>query len=409
MSWLDKVKNGMTIVTGDDERYTPDWLNASFKTEYRHSLLEFIDVQGTYVDRRNRIGIKYNMEIYFQGADHIDIAKKFRESTDNNREPWLIEHPMYDIITVQPIALDYDNSQGNVTKITGTVIETIQNVNSNFLGTLPIDEIEILNSQTTDLAVNSITETPGPEDVNSMAAANSNTFKKGVRIIESASGDYEAYYDAFNTAATFINSATATPLLAMNSLIRVIQMPGLFAAEVKQRIGVLTGTFDDLRQIIFGQVTVASKQIYSAQQIGSVAAMCLAAASPLPSDYKNADEVLEVLDKISGRYSQLVTDLDSLQTSNAGGPLSFVIDAELILSLDRLVKVTVTNLFTIALNSRTERTFICDQDTNWITLTHKLYGLDAIDANINELMNNNKFTLDEILQIPKGRKIVYYI
>jgi hypothetical protein len=407
MSWLERIKNGIIVTTADGEKYEPEYMNATFVTEYNYTEFNFVDVGGSLVKRKKPIGVKYSAEWYFQGIDHLDVSRNFKNSIDNNEGPIQIEHPLYDRLVVQVTSLNYDNTGLNRTKISGTVIETIEEAFF-VLNNKEIDQIPILFEDNLELCEESLTETPQPADIVSMTQSNQNAFAKGVPIIEQAI-DYEEYFNAFNTAATFINTATATPILAMRGLINVITMPQKFSAEVKDRIRVLLDTFNSLRANLFGVVTVSSKQIFAAQQAATIAAVCQAAATPLPTDFKLNTQVYETIDQIAEAYSNFVTDMDSLQTDNGGSPLSYVVDASVITNLNQLVNITISNLFNIALNAKSERSLVTDNDTNIIVLTHELYGLDDNDANLNEMIENNDFAIDEYIQIPKGRKITYYI
>jgi hypothetical protein len=67
------------------------------------------------------------------------------------------------------------------------------------------------------------------------------------------------------------------------------------------------------------------------------------------------------------------------------------------------------NLYAIGLNAKQERTYITTEDSDFITLAHKFYGLDFDDNTIDELIENNNLGLNGILNIDKGTEILYYI
>lgn len=409
MSWIDKVKEKMRIRTADGNLYSPDWLNASLDVEYKHTEFNFVEVTGALVKRKKAIGNKFRIELYFQGLDHLDTARRFRASCDNTEGPWTIEHPLYSIINVQPTSLNYDNSTLAYSKITGVVIETMEESPGVFVLD-PKDQVLILTEQNRELAGDSLTVTPGPREINNMTNTNNLAYNKGVPIIPQDMPEaFEELNNAYNTAATYINTATATPLLAMTSLITVLQMPAKFEIEVRTRINSLVDTFNTLRDTITGLTGVGSKQVFTAQQTSLVAAICQAAATPITGDYRRSSQVLEVLEQISEIYALLVEDLDSLQTDSANSPESFVGDAQMLISLNQLVNMTISSLFSIALGAQSERSIICEKNTNAIELTHLLYGLDSADNNVNELIENNDLAAWEYLQIEKGRKIVYYV
>jgi hypothetical protein len=66
-------------------------------------------------------------------------------------------------------------------------------------------------------------------------------------------------------------------------------------------------------------------------------------------------------------------------------------------------------LFEIAISAQQERSILCDSDTNVILLAHRFYGLLLDDSTIQRVMDNNSIGISEILDIKKGRKILYYV
>lgn len=419
MSWVDKIKTDFIITTGDGERYTPNWLNASFQTEYNLTEFNFIGVAGSLVKQEQPIGIKYSLEIYFQGADHIDTAKKFQVSC-NDKRPWVVEHPLFDILNVKCSSLNFDYSNYNVTKITGTMIETIIDGRQP-ITVSPLDQIPILYEQANvDLEL-SLNEIPGSTDINTLTTDNEAAYKRGLPII-SLTEDFEKFTNGFNTALTYINTATATPLLMMRSVMNVISLPGEFAASVKSRIDVLRATQLALRAGLLGLLNRVSKLLFQNKSGAAVAGMCLASVNPItaatlfnqeavrpPNDYDTVDSVLDIIDIIVTARNEFIADLDTIQSPNGGNVNSFVPDAQALISLNELVNTTISALFELSLSARSERSIICEKDTDWITLTHRLYGLDISDANIEDLMNQNKPGLEEYLIVPKDRKIIYYV
>jgi len=70
---------------------------------------------------------------------------------------------------------------------------------------------------------------------------------------------------------------------------------------------------------------------------------------------------------------------------------------------------TLSNLFAIALNAKQERSIVLEEDNNLVNLTHRFYGLDAADENIDEFILNNNIGISEHLLIKKGRILRYYV
>ncbi len=418
MSWVDKVSQGIIIQTPDLKQYKPKWMNASFQTDYQTSTFEFIGVNGSLVKKTTHIGTKYNLEIYFNDTidakghvikDHLDIVNEFKVSVQDRR-PWIVQHPLYDRLYVQVTSLNWDDSAYNITKVTGTMIETI--VDGNFgLFVAEEDMIPIKFESTVNAFGDALSVPVQPQDINQLKQDNLAAYKKGVPVI-STNGDFEGYFNAFNVATTYIDTATATPLLMMRAVMNVLTFPSQFTASAITRISLLLATFANLRATIFGRFTVSSKQLYQNQCGALVSAMCNCVAERTSSDFRLAGPILQTIDSIVNSYNSYVSDLDYMQTANAGNTTSYVADAPSMTSMNDLVNTTITALFNLTLSARSERSITVSKDTNWILLAHQLYGLDQNDQNINDLIEQNSTNgedLNKYLEIQAGTKIVYYV
>ncbi len=219
----------------------------------------------------------------------------------------------------------------------------------------------------------------------------------------------ENYFNLFNSANSAINTAVASPLLAMRTLISAINAPALFAVNATQRVNLLNNQFNLLHKTLGTLVSPGSKQVYQNLAGSLISSMVLASAFPLETDSVSSAISLSLIGVISSAFRIFMADLDSLSTLTGGSPLSFIPDATSIIALSELISLGVSSLLIIALSAKQERSIITESDTNIILLTHRFYGLDNNDNNINELLINNSLGLNSLLQIRKGTKIIYYI
>ena len=120
MSWIENAKKDFTIIMQTKHgniTYTPNWLNARRSIDYNIAEFNFKNVAGTLVKRSQPMGVRYDIEIYFQGEDNLIKAQDFLDSAADPRA-WTVSHPMYGQLYVQPIGLGFDDSNLNATKIT---------------------------------------------------------------------------------------------------------------------------------------------------------------------------------------------------------------------------------------------------------------------------------------------------
>ena len=207
MSWLDRIKDELSIQTGDGVVYKPFWVGATKSKEFNVSEFEFINVSGTLVDRRLPKGNRYNLEIHFQGDDHLEQALAFYESTDDVRY-WVLQHPFYGYLYVQPLSINQDNTTLNVSKFSIPVVETIIDDNPK-TSISQIDSISILKVQLDDNFSNSITAPIQPADTNKLKATNKTNYDFTTPII-SLPEELQDYNNAFNKANSAIDTATAS-------------------------------------------------------------------------------------------------------------------------------------------------------------------------------------------------------
>lgn len=414
MSWVDRRKDGYIINTGDGKTYQPKIIEFGINTEYQISTFEFVNVPGSLILQSNPIGNKYPTKIYIDDnipnsdglSDHLEIAAAFRKSCIDPR-PWTIQHPLYDIITVKAATIEWDDSPKNLTIASTTLLETIIRGASAGIAINPLDQIPIQFEETAAKYTESFQEIPSPGDINQLTQDNNIAFSKGVPLIN-LTEEYQTYYNAFNTASSYIDTATETPLLMMRSTINLLTLPARFQIEVQQRITLLNSTFATLRANLLGFTTVSAKQLYAAKAGSVLSAMCLASAMPLVTDFKNSSPILQTIDILIAARNQYIADLDTLQTANAGNTTSFVVNAQAILDFTNLVNLAITALYMLSLSAKSEQTITIQENTSMIILTHKYYGLDPADVNLNDFYDANNFTLNEHIIVPKGRKIVYY-
>lgn len=412
MSWLNKVEDNFTITTGDGISYTVDWGSSVTKTkDYFIAEFNFPQLAGSLVNRGQPRGARYNLEIFFQGENNIENSRAFERSSDNLGY-WKLSHPLYGLLFVHPVGLMFDNSNMNVTIVTGQLIETI--TNDNPITTVdPIDQIQLQKENLDATASNSLSKTPSSTDVNNLTANNNSLYKSSIPIIK-VPEELTAYFNAFQVAKSAINNATQSPLIAMRTTQSVISAPAQFTTSVVNRLGLLTGQYATLKnQIVpknqFQSIPVSTKQIFQIQGSTLISSQLLAVSTPQPNDYTNAKSVYDTINIITNNYNQFLIDMDSIQSVNGGSPDSFIPDADTFIALSQLANNVISNLFQIALLGKRERSILLDKDTNLIVLTHKLYGLDEFDNNMDELMANNNWGFNQLIQIKKNTIVKYYI
>ena len=406
MSWIEKYNTSLVISMGDNTVFTPKWMRAQKTKDFNVAQFEFKGVEGSLVYRGTPKGRVYDIEIFFDGEDCLDLSDSFDKSS-TNAGAWTITHPVYGSLYVQPTTLTFDNSAANCTTITGKIVETIG-------GAKLQPQVSIPSAITAQAALSRTTL--------------SNSYVESVEIykvstIQELQGKINGYYDGIaNTIASYTDYTAFTNAYAqVNALINntvfdikalidqqqtVLSFPAIFNETVLSRINKMFSQFADLFTYGIGSA-YALKRLYENQAGTLLSAMC--EATILNYAYANRNEVLQVIDAIIAANNQFLANLDTLQTLTGGDINSYIPDPTSLFELSFLVNFTISSLFDIAQEVKQERVIYLPDTTHIVPLAYKLYGLSPNDNTIETLILSNELTLEELILIPKGRRIVYYV
>lgn len=419
-SWLDKVQTDYVIVTGDGVSYTPQYFIASVNRskDYNVSKYEFVGISGSFVDRRLPMGIEYDIEILFQGANNLDNAQAFYLSADN-RKAWMVTHPQYGTLYVQPMGLKQNNGEYNLTRITGTIIETLHKKAVSAPVTAPADKITA-DAATTNTALATTYANNVPDvktiDLKSITASVNAWFAKIKNSITNAV-DYQAYINDYNAVNTLVNNTVFDSLTLIGTVQAMISAPATFADTVVNRIGMLQAQLDETGAALavalldtVNVLTPGQKKLYENNGGSFIAALCVASVTNITtSDYNSRADVTAIIQILIAEYNSYLKNLDACQTLNGAEPNSYIPNPDALIELDSLLNFTLGNLFDIANSAKQQRTYMLTQDSNIILLANKLLVLVDDDSTIDNLIQWNNICGYQLFQIKKGTEIIYYV
>jgi hypothetical protein len=397
MSWLDRLNNiELTITTGDGKVYTPLWKNARKEITYNVAGFNFVGIPGTFVQREERIGSQYPIELYFEGEDCIDRAREFEVSARDKRS-WLIKHPFYDEIRVQPLSIEIIDENYNISQINVTVWETLTEKFPE-QSVIPEKEIQAAKIESDKIVVEAYDVSP-----------ETSLIEKATTAIDSIEVNYQGLVESNEDAAALKNLASSAtsaaiqivsaPLNFVRETQALINFPFQIVNTVRNKIDQLVKSINSLASIFTqdssNEVELAT---YDAFVSTSLTELCNVTTDPQEGDFTKRKKVLEAIAIIDDAYFSVLTNYDN--NAYAQNPRSA-------LSVDNIVNSTLANLFQIAFNSEQERSIFLEQDNNIINLAHRFYGPG--DANIIRLIDENELSRTELLQVKKGRKLIWYV
>lgn len=408
MSWLQKVEKGISITTGDGQTYTPEYFITPKSTDFNIAEFNFPNVEGTLVKRGTVKGAKHNFVFVFQGENHLDVTFNFEKSAKDNR-PWKIEHPFYGILRVHPASLTYDSTGINITRVTGEFIETI-------LDTFPqvsLNPKEFINIKASSTIEKSNVNTSNKLEVDSklkkLLNKLTNLIYDANNTITNIQEEAGEYMNIFNNALAQIETIQSNLDSAIRTISNVVYYPSRFVASLKLKLEGFQESFDKLEEIFKQPINTNNKNTYEFFGTAIISSAVSTIAVSEESDFETTKDVINTIDIILTLQNSFITKLDNLQNDTIGDEDAYIPDYDSLNEMNILVNFAIANLLNIATNSKQERTFYLEEDSNAILLTHRLYGLDEDDENLVKFMNQNNIILNEIIEIKKGRKIVYFV
>jgi hypothetical protein len=402
MSWVDRLKDiEFTITCGDGKVFKPLWKSGEKSKDFNTTKYDFINVEGSFIDRKKSQSNTYPLIFWFQGEDNIEQAEAFEESANDSRY-WTVEHPFYGTIKGQPNNLKRSDTAYNVTEVLVDFWESI------------IDDLPKSSTSARD-AISSKVDSINILGLNSMTSK-SNPTSKAISLLANnlllTKSKFKPNTDSFNNyqgiitkASTNVTLIVSDTLTSFTDLQDVINAPALFATPVIQRVQSFVSVYEVIKLSI---PSVFSKYNFESQSASMLAGACLAAVNPVESDYITRDQVNDVNVLITTAYNDYLSFLDEISVEVYNVEETYSPDVAIQSALNELVNFTSKALFDISFDAKQERLVELNSDTNLIVLTHKYFGLDADDKNILAFKETNNIKNDELFKIPKGRVIKYY-
>ena len=397
MNWIERIENKrLQIITGDGRTYEPIWQNARFEFGFNFAEFNFVGEPGTLIDRRLHKGARYAVEFVFQGEDNIDVLNEFLQSAKDPR-PWTLRHPLYDDLTVQPLGLNIDNSLFNISRITGTVAETIEKIEPETI-TDHKEEIKKQKEATdeanaADIAVK-IKEPKGGDVlmVKNWITSCAGTYADIALTAADALLLDNLVFDAVNAAGRMLEDVNTYA----QKTIALINFPFMVAGSFQAKYRAIKESFDTLKQIFV-------RDDATPNEINNYTGLNMAMRSTLPvmainSPFKTRPEVYDAIKQINDLNVQEIANIDETGA---------ILNPDVSFQTERIINLSLGYLFNIAFNTKQERNLIVEKDTNPVVLAFRFYG--AGDDALDDFINENELSLNEMIQIPKGRRVVWYV
>jgi hypothetical protein len=421
-SWKTRLREG-AYTSPSGKRIVFAWENLSREMTKRTVGFDFPNINDSYIQGNGFSARRYPMRCYFSGRNCDVFATAF-EAALLEEGPGQLEHPMYGTVTVVPFG-DItrrddlkDAANQSVVEVTfftttGAVYPSSPNA--------PKSEVQAALDKFNASAATQFDEERArlPKsvvaDANLMAnvrgkiALASRTLSKVAAVNTAVIKEFRQLQSDLNFA---LDVLVGQPLQLAQQVVNMIEAPAKALAGIEDRLagyrtlartiftkpdsaGAFDGTvFERTRQKLIGDFQMDSVVTMSAVA-GSVASVINHTYATKPEAIAAAEEVLRQFDELVAWRDQRLAGLEQIDIGDAYQALL------------ETVSLVAGYLIQISQTLVPERRVVLDRPRTLIDVCAQVYG--AIDNDtLDFFISTNNLSGDELLELQRGRLVVYY-
>jgi len=406
MAWNDRIKEA-AYTSPSGVRTLFDYEDVSREFDKKTTAFNFPDADGTYVQDLGKSGRRYPLRLFFWGGDYDLRAAAFEDSL-GERGAGRLEHPVYGTVDVVPFGTitrrDDLKTAANQAVIELAFFETIGLVyptQQSDPGSQVLQAVDEYNAAAAeDFADGLSTDTAGKR------VTLKNTFesllgsvKSGLQTVADTQDNVRKQFNAVNDSInSSIDVLIGQPLnLAFQTSI-LIQAPARALGSITARLD----AYGNLANLTISGNQPANENNFRARDLTASGAVTGSVLSVVNNQFDRKTDALQAAEDVLAQFERVNTWKDD----NLVG-LDIVDTGAAYQRLQEAVALTAGFLVEISFSLKQERRVVLDRARTIIDLSAELYG--SVDDQLDFLILSNGLSGSEILELPRGREIVYYV
>lgn len=415
MSWEERLAEA-AYISPSGIRTVLIYENVEESFEKKTTAFEVAEGNVTFVQDLGHTGFRLPMRIFFTGADY-DLAAADFLKTLQERGIGSLEHPVYGTFDVVPFG-SIRRRDDLKTAANQAIIEVLFWETTRLLfpaaGTAPADVTREAIDESVEVTSNVFAERTDTETQIEEVTL-TEKFQKALGKVRGAlqkvADAQEEVATAFNAVFDSINAGIDTligdPLsLAFQAQI-LVGLPARSVALIADRLDAYGNLLTDITSNIpFPGSGNDSFNGFLADELFAMATVLGSTGSVLNNEFATKTETVAAADALLAQFDQLSTWRDdsykSLNEIDTGDTYQQVL---------RAVLSAAGFLVEISFTLQQERTLVLDRPRSPVDLVAELYGTFGVedDEQLEFFINSNGLVGLDILEIPKGREVVYYV
>lgn len=413
MTWQDRLKQA-AYTSPSGIRIIFNYENVSKRIEKKTTAFEFPDADGTFVQDLGNTGRRYPIRAIFWGENY-DLEVVAFEAALEERGIGQLEHPIYGTINVIPfgsiVRRDDLKSAANQTLITVTFWETIKLAfpeSQEDPAGVVVSAIDEYNNEASNQFAGNIeaTTVAGKLNLKNTYLKILDDTKTELDKIASAQNDVDDQLnDIFDSINNGIDILIEQPLTLAFQTVLMIQSAGRSVIDIGSRLDSYARLISSL---IFNEDTidpiagVTTQNDFYNDDLFVSTYITGSIISTINNQFDTGKNALEAAEKILDQFDQ-ISDWreDSIKA------LSIIDTGDTYQKLQKAVAATVGFLIQISFTLKQERIIVLDRDRTIVDLVAELLG--ETDRALDFFIHSNDLSGSEILELPKGKSLVYYV
>lgn len=419
MTWRDRIAEA-AYTSPSGERMTFGYVDVSSEVDKRTAAFAFPDVDGSYIQDNGASERRFPLVCIFSGPDCDLDAERF-EGLLLERGAGVLEHPMYgrrDVVPFGTITRRDDLVSGaNQTLVEVTFWSTVGAVYPSS-GLSP--KLEVIDAvRLAAPALGADFERTMSLDTEARRANAKLTVKDALRNISSAlqtaADATESVSREFRDIQSQVNFGIdvliGQPLLLAQQLINLTTLPSRALAGIASRLDGYRNLLDRMLRsspassgpppVLDRIVVRLSNEFHTADLVGG-AAVLGSISSVVNNQFTAKPQALLAAESILAQSGDATAWRDGRFAD-----LGQIDTGEGYAALQEATALAVGYLVEISFSLVPERAVVLDRPRALVELCAELYGSVA-NERLDFLINTNRLTGSEILELPRGRKVVYY-
>ncbi|MCK5236213.1 MAG: DNA circularization N-terminal domain-containing protein [Deltaproteobacteria bacterium] len=414
MPWQDRIREA-AYTTPSGLRLTFLYENVTKAFDKKTSSFNFPDADGTFIQDNGRTGRRIPLRLFFTGDDYDLEVTAFEDGLAEKGQGKL-EHPIYGTLNVVPFGTisrrDDLKTAANQAVLEVTLWETIDllfpaaqtDPASEVLAA--VDEYNVAVSEQFEevLDVDSAVEEANFKNRYQTVVDVAQSILQGVADTQDdVRKTFNAVFDSINSGLDLLVGEPLT--LAFQTTI-LLQTP----ARAKQNIMARLDAYSSLITTLIdseGSVRTAGNDSQNANDFqnddlfvstsvtGAIVSVINNQFSTKPEAIAAAEAILDLASRVTIWRDANYESLDEIDTGSAYQ------------QFQEAVALTAGFLVEISFSLKQQYSIVLDRPRTIIDLAAELYG--AVDERLDFLIESNELTGSEILELPKGRKIDYFL